>query len=228
MSRLPFAAAIFDLDGTLIDSLADIGASMNRALETHGLPPHPIQHYRQFVGEGVEVLTRKASGDHPTLQPAVLATYRGIYAENLFGHTAPYPGIHELLGQLKQQPLHLGVLSNKPHVTTQKLVAALFADVPFRAVYGQRSEVPRKPDPSAALAIARDLQVNPQECLFIGDSAIDMQTANAAQMFAVGVTWGFRSREELHAYGARVAIDHPLELLGVLEGAKGGSVRVEG
>ena len=96
-----FAAAIFDLDGTLIDSLADIGTSMNRALAAHDLPTHPIERYREFVGEGVEVLARKATGDHPTLQAAVLATYRGLYADNLFGHTMPYAGISELLAELR-------------------------------------------------------------------------------------------------------------------------------
>ncbi len=213
-----FSAAIFDLDGTLIDSLADIGTSMNRALATHGLATHPIESYRQFVGEGVEVLTQKASGNHPTLQPAVLATYRGLYADNLFGHTEPYAGIAPLLHTLRDLPIQLAVLSNKPHAATQRLVAGLFSDVPFRAVYGQRPEVPRKPDPAAALTIAQDLSVNPKDCAFIGDSAIDMRTANAAGMFAVGVTWGFRSRQELHEFGAHAVIDHPAELLGVLRG----------
>ncbi len=211
-----FAAAIFDLDGTLIDSLADIGTAMNQALAAHQLSVHDIQQYRQFVGEGVEVLTRKASGNHPTLQPDVLATYRGLYAGNLFGHTAPYAGITELLATLRTLPIQLAVLSNKPHVSTQQLVAALFADVPFRAVWGQRPEMPRKPDPTAALQIASELSVNPKDCVFIGDSSIDMQTANAAGMFAVGVTWGFRSRAELLEFGAHAVIDSPVELLHVL------------
>jgi phosphoglycolate phosphatase len=212
-----FSAAIFDLDGTLIDSLNDIGTSMNNALAAHGLPTHPIERYRQFVGEGVEVLTRKASGDHPTLQPAVLATYRGLYAENLFGHTQPYAGIAELLATLDALPIQLAVLSNKPHVSTQRLVAALFHDVNFGAVYGQRVEVARKPDPAAALIIADDLGVQAQTCVFIGDSAIDMQTANAAGMFAVGVTWGFKTRDELLEFGAHAVIDTPHELLAVLQ-----------
>ncbi len=210
-----YSAAIFDLDGTLIDSLADIGASMNKALATHALPTHPIERYRQFVGEGVEVLAKKASGDHP-LQAEVLATYRGLYADNLFGHTLPYAGIPELLAALRDMPMQLAVLSNKPHVSTQRLVAALFADTPFRAVYGQRVEVPRKPDPTGALIIANDLAVDPSQCVFIGDSAIDMRTANAAGMFAVGVTWGFKSREELTDFGAHAVIDAPHELLRVL------------
>ena len=214
---MPIAAAIFDLDGTLIDSLADIGTSMNRALATHGLPTHPIDAYRRFVGEGVEVLTRKATGDHPTLQAAVLATYRGLYAENLFGHTQPYAGIAEALTALKTRPVTLGVLSNKPHVSTQRLVAALFADVPFVAVNGQKADVPRKPDPTAALQMAAEFGVNPGDCAFIGDSAIDMGTAKAAGMFAIGVTWGFKSRDELHAFGADAVIDDPSELLTVLE-----------
>ena len=105
-----YSAAIFDLDGTLIDSLADIGASMNKALATHALPTHPIERYRQFVGEGVEVLAKKASGDH-ALQADVLATYRGLYADNLFGHTLPYAGIPELLTALRDMPMLLVVIS---------------------------------------------------------------------------------------------------------------------
>lgn len=210
-------AAIFDLDGTLIDSLSDIGTSMNNALTAHGLPAHPIATYRQFVGEGVEVLTRKATGDHPTLQAAVLATYRGLYADNLFGHTVPYAGIPDLLAGLVQRRLPLAVLSNKPHVSTQRLVAALFADIPFVSVYGQRVEVPRKPDPSAALIISGEFGIQPSHCAFIGDSAIDMQTAKSSGMFAIGVTWGFKSREELHAFGADAVIDHPLEMLAVVD-----------
>ena len=201
-----FSTAIFDLDGTLVDSLKDIGTSMNKALAAHGLPTHPIERYRQFVGEGVEVLTRKASGNHPTLQPAVLATYRGLYADNLLGHTLPYAGIAELLVTLGALPIQLAVLSNKPHVSTQRLVAALFPDVAFGAVYGQRVEVARKPDPAAALVIADDLGVQPNTCVFIGDSAIDMQTANAAGMFAVGVTWGFKTPRR--ARGIRRACRH--------------------
>ena len=215
---MPFAAILFDLDGTLVDSLADIGESMNKALAAHGLPTHAIQRYRQFVGEGVEVLTKKATGDHPTLQPAVLATYRGLYSDNLLGNTVPYTGISELLAALHALPIQLAVLSNKPHGPTQRLVAALFPDVPFRAVYGQRPEVQRKPHPEAALHIAATLGVNPRDCVFVGDSAIDMRTANAADMFAVGVTWGFKSRAELTEFGANAVIDAPHELLGLLRG----------
>ena len=201
-----FAAALFDLDGTLVDSLADIAAAMNWALAQHGLPTHPEPAYRDFVGEGVRVLVRKASGagpDDAALQEALLESYRGHYAEHLLDRTRPFPGIDGVLERLAAGGVRLGVLSNKSDAFTRQLVAALFPGHAFGAVYGERPGVARKPDPSAALALAAELGVAPQDCAFVGDTPVDMKTARAAGMHAVGVTWGFRGAAELRAHGAQ-------------------------
>jgi phosphoglycolate phosphatase len=204
-------ALIFDLDGTLLDSLADIATAMNTALAEHGLAPYPFDAYRQFVGEGVEVLIERAVLE-PALRPAVLHTYRDGYGEGLGGETRPYPGIRELLVELSALRVPMAVLSNKPDRPTQRLVASLLPGH-FVAVAGAKANVPKKPDPRVALAIAAELGVAPADCGFVGDTATDMRTATAAGMVPIGVAWGFRSREELTTHGARWLLEHPAQLL---------------
>jgi phosphoglycolate phosphatase len=215
-------AALFDLDGTLVDSLHDIGAAMNHALAQHGLPVHPLPDYRYLVGEGMGVLVRKAvPADWEGLHEEVLATYRARYAECMLDTTRPFPGMVELLARLAGEGVRLAVLSNKPDASTRKLVERLLPRVPFRAVYGERAGVPRKPDPTAALALAAELEVEPGACAFIGDTSVDMGTARAAGMYGVGVTWGFRDAEELLAHGARALATTADELLHALLHAPG-------
>jgi phosphoglycolate phosphatase len=210
-------AALFDLDGTLLDSLHDIGEAMNHALALHGLPPHPLPDYRRFVGEGVRLLVARAvPTGREDVQAAVLASYKSFYAEHLLKHTRPYPGVLDVLSRLAGEGVKLAVLSNKPDEATRQLVEALLPDVPFGAVYGERAGVPRKPDPTAALGIASELGVEPGDCAFIGDTAVDMNTARAAGMYSVGVTWGFRGVEELQAHGARALAHTADELLQAL------------
>jgi len=213
-------AALFDLDGTLLDSLHDIGEAMNHALTLHGLPTHSLSDYRRFVGEGVRVLVARAvpTGSEDT-RAAVLASYKSYYAAHLLEHTRPYPGVLGVLSRLAGEGVMLAVLSNKPDEATRRLVAALLPDVPFGAVYGERVGVPRKPDPTAALGIALELGVEPGDCAFIGDTAVDMDTARAAGMYSVGVTWGFRDVEELQAQGARALAHTADELLQALRDA---------
>jgi len=207
-------AAIFDLDGTLVDSLADIGGAMNHALEHHGLPAHPIDAYRQFVGEGVHRLAEKALPPaRQDLKEPVLAEYRRYYAEHLLHATKPYPGIEALLDALSARGVKLAVLSNKPDPATRTLVQHFFSRWPLVAVYGERPGVPRKPDPTAALEIAKAAGAAPSECMFIGDSAIDMRTATAAGMLPVAVLWGLRERAELEENGARALVTHPEQIL---------------
>jgi len=202
---LPPRAVLFDLDGTLLDSLHDIGASLNHALEVHGLPPHPLPAYRHFVGEGVQVLVSRAlPPGREALHAPVLATYRAHYAEHLLDNTRPFPGIPQVLARLEEEGVKLAVLSNKPDAATRRLVTALLPQVPFAAVYGERVGVPRKPDPTAALALAAELGVAPGECAFVGDTGVDMATARASGMWAVGVPWGFRDVDELESHGAQV------------------------
>ncbi|HEX8819206.1 MAG TPA: HAD family hydrolase [Archangium sp.] len=219
-------AALFDLDGTLVDSLHDIAAAMNHALAQHGLPVHPLPAYRHFVGEGVRVMVARAvPADREDAQAGVMASYKAFYAEHLLDRTRPYPGVLEVLSRLAGEGVKLAVLSNKPDAATRQLVGALLPDVPFGAVYGERAEVPRKPDPTAALGIAAELGVEPGDCAFVGDTAVDMTTARGAGMYGVGVTWGFRGVEELQAHGARALAHTADELLQALLGAPRAATR---
>lgn len=219
MFRTEYAAIIFDLDGTLLDSLADIAEAANRVLASRHLPTHDVPAYRQFVGNGVEALMERAIP--PELRnPDTIASssdqFRRVYGETWKLSTCPYPGIQDLLDALRQRRIQLAVLSNKPHENTVTCVREFFDASTFKAIVGQRAGVACKPDPAAALEIADMLGISPTRCLFVGDSNVDMQTAVNAGMQGIGATWGFRSRAELLASGARLAIDHPRELLGVL------------
>lgn len=211
---LSFRAVIFDLDGTLADSLGDIGGAMNEALKARGLLEHPLIAYHQFIGEGVEQLARRAA---PTLDEIhvkrLVDEYRERYAARIDAATRPYEGISELLDGLVAAQLPLAVLSNKRDDFTVELMRRRFSRWPFRAVRGERPDVPRKPHPAAALEIATVLDIPPTDCAFVGDTAIDMRTAVAAGMQPIGVLWGFRGREELLEAGAKRLIAHPRELL---------------
>lgn len=213
-------AAIFDLDGTLVDSLADIATAMNHSLSHHGLPTHPLPDYRHYVGEGVMQLVRKAvPAGQDGLHESVLAVYRAYYAEHLFDQTYVFPGVAGVLSALAAEGVRLAVLSNKSDGFTKRLVEGLLPGVPFVAVYGERPGVPRKPDPTAALALAAELGVEPDGCGFVGDTPVDMNTARQAGMYGVGVTWGFRSAEELKSTGARALATTAAELLTALREA---------
>ena len=206
---------IFDLDGTLADSLSDIGGAMNEALLARGLSAHPLEAYRQFVGEGVEVLAQRAA---PGLAPAAITglvdAYRARYAARIDAQTRPYDGVPAMLDALVAARVPLAVLSNKRDDFTLELVRRLFGRWPFADVRGERVGVPRKPDPTAALEIALSFGVPPADCAFVGDTAIDIRTALAAKMIPIGVLWGFRGADELRAAGARRLLSHPRELLG--------------
>lgn len=210
---------LFDLDGTLLDTLEDIGGSVNRVLARRHLPVHPIAAYRDFVGDGARVLIQRAlpegRRDEATVRDG-LTEYREVYARHWNESTRPYDGIPDLLDALSERALKLGILSNKPHDMTRRCVAHYLARWSFAAVLGQREEVARKPDPSGALEAARLMGLHPADILYVGDTATDMETAAAAGMFSVGVTWGFRPEAELRAHGARAVAHHPSEILGLL------------
>lgn len=213
-------AVFFDLDGTLVDSLGDIADAMNHALAHHGLPTHPEPAYRRFVGEGVRELARRAvPAGREDLAAPVLETYRAYYDEHLFDRTASYSGIPALLATLAEEGVVMGVLSNKSDSFVKRLVERLLPGVAFARVYGERPGVPRKPDPTAVLGMAAELELAPGVCGFVGDTAVDMDTARAAGMYGVGVTWGFRDAEELHAHGARAVATTAQELLTALRSA---------
>jgi len=210
-------AVIFDLDGTLADTLSDIASAMNRVLSDLGLPTHLPDAYRAFIGEGVNALAERAlPPDRVTLVPEAVARFKERYGTHMLDETAPYPGIVEMLDALAARSVRLAVLSNKPDEATRRMVDALFA-ARFAAVAGQREGVPRKPDPTAALDIARRLAVPCERVALAGDSGVDMRTAVAAGMRAVGVLWGLRDRDELVANGAEALAQHPMDLVSLFE-----------
>jgi phosphoglycolate phosphatase len=214
-------AVLFDLDGTLLDTLEDIAAAANEVLGRHGLPAHPPGAYRRFIGDGVAMLFRRAlAPEHaePEQVARCVEDFRDAYSRSWNVRTRPYDGIPELLDALTSRGLVLALLSNKPDDFTRLCASAYLARWPFRAVLGQREGTPRKPDPAAALEIAHRLGIPVGQFLYVGDSAVDMETARRAGMRPVGVSWGFRPAEELWAAGAEAAIAHPAELLGILDG----------
>ncbi len=217
MSR--YRAVLFDLDGTLLDTLEDLADSMNAALGRHGYPPHPVEAYRHFVGDGVENLARRAlpegSRDADNIDRC-LAAMRAEYGRRCDRKSRPYAGVPELLDALGERGLVLAILSNKMDDFTQRVVSKLLADWSFAVVRGALPEVPRKPDPAGAVAIARELEIPPAEFLYLGDTGTDMKTAVSAGMFAVGALWGFRDAPELRESGARKLIARPGELLELL------------
>lgn len=212
-------AAIFDLDGTLVDSLADIGESMNEVLSGMSLPPHGLDEYRQFVGDGITMLARRALPDPTDEQvvTAAVARLREIYGGRFTRKTRPYDGIPRLLEELRAKHVTLAVLSNKLHDMTTALVAELFGQETFAVVLGDRSGVPRKPAPDGAVEIAGRLGIEPARALYVGDTPIDMKTACAAGMKGVGAAWGFRPEAELVAAGAAAIARRPLDVLDYLE-----------
>ena len=210
-------AALFDLDGTLINSLADIAWAMNLALREHGLREYPEKDYRYFVGSGVYVLTSRVIGERTDLEEKVRKTYMANYAAHSLDRTAPYPGIENMLRDLKRQGVKLCVFSNKPDPDTQHIVRHFFGGDLFDAVQGQISGIPIKPDPAGALQLAQKLDVKPAEMLYAGDSGVDMQCAVRAGMQACGVLWGFRDEPELRENGARFLLHDPAELTDVIK-----------
>ena len=215
-----FQCVIFDLDGTLLDTLQDLADAANRVLERAGLPQHPVSAYRYFVGDGLTALIERIvpeSDRTPRLLASLAEDFRRDYGRHWREATRPYDGVEEMLAGLERLGLPVSVLSNKPHEFTQACVEAYFPGVPFRRVLGHREGGPRKPDPGGALAIAADLGVDPATCLYLGDTATDMQTATRAAMYPVGALWGFREGEELLRAGARHLLAHPRELLQLVE-----------
>ena len=210
-----YEAVIFDLDGTLVDTIADLTDAMNAALGECGFAQRTMDECKYFVGDGMENFVRRALPPDRCEADAVarvLAIYRETYGRTWADKSRPYTGIPELLDALDARGLTKAVFSNKPDEFTKLMVGRLLAKWQFAAVVGARPGIPQKPDPMVALQIARDLNVPPAQCLYVGDTNTDMQTANAAGMYAVGALWGFRSRQELIDNGAKTLIAHPLEL----------------
>ena len=208
-------ALIFDLDGTLVDSLRGIAASLNRALAASSLPNHPEPAVRGFIGNGLRILIQRAAPPdaNEALLQQVEQAFKTDYDLTWPAGTAVYAGITDLLESLQACGYPLAVLSNKPHPFTAAIVSRLFPTIRFAAVLGQRAGVPHKPDPAGALEISTRLHLRPQDCTVIGDSTMDLETASNAGMRAIAVTWGFHDRERLMAAGAEVIADDPAGLL---------------
>jgi len=214
-----FKAVLFDLDGTLLDTLEDIARSMNAVLINAGFPAHPVEAYRGFVGEGIANLVRRAlperCADERTVQQHVSAMI-DEYGRRWAEHTRPYPEIPELLHALTVRKFKMAVLSNKMDNFTREMVKNLLGNWRFEEVLGAQPSIPRKPEPTGALLISRQCGVRPEEVLYLGDSNTDMQTAVNAGMYPVGALWGFQSADQLLAAGAQKLIAKPLELLTLL------------
>lgn len=208
-------AVLFDLDGTLLDTLDDIGGAMNAVLERAGFPPHPIEAYKLMVGKGVRHLV-EAAAPAGKYREELLVWMREEYHKRSDSSTKPYPGVAELLNGLKAAKVPFAVLSNKPQPLTERAVERFFPSFRFSSVLGAREGVPLKPDPAGALEIAARLEIAPGDFLYLGDTGTDMETANAAGMKAIGALWGFRERAELEKAGAVAVIARPEELLTLL------------
>jgi len=214
---MTFKAVVFDLDGTLLDTIEDLTDSMNAALARMGYPGKTVEESKNLVGDGLKTFVRRALPPEAADDPAAIARLKDLmraeYRIRDDVKTRPYEGIPELLDALSRRDFPMAVLSNKPHDSTLSVMTKFFSRWRFRVVYGARDGVAVKPDPCGALEIARALDIAPAEIAFVGDTNTDMLTANAAGMFAIGALWGFRTAEELTANGAKALIAHPLELL---------------
>ena len=210
---------IFDLDGTLLDTVADLAASTNFALSKCGFPTHDTGAYKFFVGNGINKLFERALPEGEKTQDNILQIrhyfleYYGTHNADL---TTPYPGMVDLLHRLQDAGIKLAVASNKYQKGTEKLIKHFFSDIHFVAVFGQRENVPAKPDPTIVSDILDIANVEKQNVLYVGDSGVDMQTAQNCGVDALAVTWGFRPRAEMQAFSPKYIVDQPSEILSIV------------
>lgn len=211
--------AIFDLDGTLLDTVADLANATNQALTQCGYPTHPTDAYYQFVGNGINKLFFRALPEEARTEENVMrirSLFVPYYNEHNADDSRPYPGVSELLRTLQAQGIQVAVASNKYQQATAKLVGHFFPDIRFAAVYGQREGVAIKPDPAIVADILNDTGISRADTIYIGDSGVDMQTARNAEVESIGVSWGFRSVEELIDNGAEHIVHHAGEIAALI------------
>jgi phosphoglycolate phosphatase len=210
-----FNGIIFDLDGTLLDSIADIGTATNRVLAELGKPTYAISAYQYLVGDGVSVLFQRAlpeTLEDPGLMARCIEMFEAAYSDEWNKRSKPYDGIPDLLNSLVEARLRVGVLSNKPEEFTKRCSSYFFPNVPFDLVVGHSVRFPRKPDPSSARWMAEQWEVDSNRIAYVGDTNTDMKTAVGAGFFAIGVTWGFRPESELREHGAMQLVHSAREL----------------
>lgn len=217
MAEIMKKLVIFDLDGTLSDSIHSIKYCTDRALAPLGMGPFSEEEYKYFVGDGAANLIKRAlaaAGDVENINfEEVFARYKELFAVDCMYEVKPYDGIKELLQALKDKGVKLAVLSNKPHAETIRVIEYLFGKDVFDVLHGQIEGVPIKPDPAGAFRIMEQLEINAENVLYLGDTATDMKTGKGAGLFTIGALWGFRKREELEESHADAIIGHPMELL---------------
>ena len=215
-----FKAILFDLDGTLLDTLADIANSMNAVLAANGHPTHTLDKYRYFIGDGMHNLVKRAVPKeflNDSSFEKYLAAAKAEYTNRWADTSKPYEGIPEMLDEIKSMNLKTVILSNKPDEFTKLTVEKLLLNWHFDIVQGVSDSIPAKPDPKGALQVAKDLELEPKDFLYLGDTNTDMQTANNVGMYAAGVSWGFRDADELLENGAKTIIDHPCQIIELLK-----------
>lgn len=206
---------IFDLDGTLLDTLEDLADASNEVLRIHGYPEHPVEKYNIFVGDGLQTLIARITPDTASEDDitSCCQTFMKVYAGCWDKKTKPYAGVVNMLKKLKESGSCCCILSNKPHIFTLDCVQRFFASESFEHVFGQREGVPRKPDPAGCLEIAKLTDTSVAQCVYVGDTSVDMQTGKGSGMFTIGVSWGFRTKEELLKNGADLIVDNPEEIV---------------
>jgi len=213
---MKFKAVIFDLDGTLLDTLVDLASAVNLVLAANGYEIHPVEAYKYLVGRGMEKLVRSALAEKKPDQGTVLELQRQIeaeYAQCWADTTGTYAGIPELLDILTERNISMAILSNKPHSFMQLIVDKFFKSWLFEVVFGARERCPKKPDPAGAKEIVSILKLREEQILYVGDTDTDMQTACNAGLLPAGVLWGFRTEKELRDNGAWQIAAEPAELL---------------
>lgn len=219
---MSYQACIFDLDGTLCDSVESMAFCANRALRELGMKEATVEQYKIFVGDGVDELVRRLlrhAGDEKAVHFEELKSlYMEYFEEGCMYRVKPYPGIVPMLEKLKKEGAKLCVLSNKPHKNTEDVIFQVFGTEMFDFVQGQTDDIARKPDPEGALLLAERMKIAPGNCLYVGDTGTDMKTGKAAGMYTTGVLWGFRTEQELLSSGADCVISRADELLDIYRG----------
>ncbi|MGQ9842291.1 MAG: HAD family hydrolase [Spirochaetota bacterium] len=209
---------IFDLDGTLLDTIADLAYSVNSVLARHGCQEHSIEAYKQFIGDGMTMLMKRAVGDARSDDEIekLVCELKVEYAKNWKRETRPYPGIHELLQELSHKNIKISVFSNKSHAFTIAMVHYYFTAIAFSVILGLQDSIPRKPDPYGALFIARDMEIEPSQIAMIGDSATDIQMAHMCGMYSIAVGWGYRPLDLLIQHNPHAIAHIPADIARII------------